>query len=556
MASNIDITKPVTGNATTQSVRDNFSAAKTEIEALQNADPLPSGTDTQTLRYNGTVVEATSSLVIDSSGNVDIASGDLAVGDVITTDVANDTVEMGYGVSGNGVEWNLKDKNGGNTHIGWIGSGATTGASNYYSFGSTGLSRWRSYDGTSYTTAMEISAAGDLTLLGTVDGRDVAADGTKLDGIDTSANNYVHPSYASTNIDTSGATIVDIITTNSTGHVTALGTRTLTAANLGALKDTDDTFTGTMTVAGDLETTGGTSSIFNCTAGAEGHSSNVWPIQIVQPTAQKDAMMSFHVSGDYAVNFGMDGSTNKLSVGGWSMAGAMYEIYHSGNKGDANTLGGRSFTDASTGSTIAGRDSAGDIHARLFRSEYDTTNASIGYIMTQVDTVSNNYIRPSTMAQVKTSLFSDNDLTFAQGGGWFQQDTTWVRSKANKRVYNASTNAAAFATPGDFTAGYSDMRLKTHRGMIENALDKVCTLDGFYYERNEKAIELGYEGGELRVGLSAQQVKEVLPEVIKSAPINIDQGTDYMTLDYERVVPLLVEAIKELKEELDLLKGA
>jgi len=47
------------------------------------------------------------------------------------------------------------------------------------------------------------------------------------------ANNYVHPSYASTNINTSGSTIVDIITTNSTGHVTNLGTRTLTLADIG-----------------------------------------------------------------------------------------------------------------------------------------------------------------------------------------------------------------------------------------------------------------------------------------------------------------------------------
>ena len=49
----------------------------------------------------------------------------------------------------------------------------------------------------------------------------------------TNANNYTHPSYSSTNINTSGAIIADIITTNSTGHVTALGTRTLTLAELG-----------------------------------------------------------------------------------------------------------------------------------------------------------------------------------------------------------------------------------------------------------------------------------------------------------------------------------
>ena len=148
-----------------------------------------------------------------------------------------------------------------------------------------------------------------------------------------------------------------------------------------------------------------------------------------------------------------------------------------------------------------------------------------------------------------------NDLTFTSGGGWFMQDTTWVRSKNNKQVYNASSSANAFATPGDFTAGYSDMRLKTHLGTIPDALDKVCSLEGFYYERNDTAVELGYQGGERRVGLSAQDVQAVLPEVVKDAPINVDNGTDYLTVDYERVVPLLVESIKELKAEIDELKG-
>ncbi|MEJ6847561.1 phage tail protein [Sinorhizobium fredii] len=59
---------------------------------------------------------------------------------------------------------------------------------------------------------------------------------------------------------------------------------------------------------------------------------------------------------------------------------------------------------ASTVSTVAQRDTSGDINARLFRSEYDTTNPTIGFIMTQIDTVSNNFIRPSTPAQVATAL--------------------------------------------------------------------------------------------------------------------------------------------------------
>ena len=53
------------------------------------------------------------------------------------------------------------------------------------------------------------------------------------------AGAYVHPDYVTTNIDTSGATIIDSIATNSTGHITAMGTRTLTLANLGYTGATD-----------------------------------------------------------------------------------------------------------------------------------------------------------------------------------------------------------------------------------------------------------------------------------------------------------------------------
>lgn len=102
---------------------------------------------------------------------------------------------------------------------------------------------------------------------------------------------------------------------------------------------------------------------------------------------------------------------------------------------------------------------------------------------------------------------------------------------------------------GDIVAYYSDERLKDIEGPIENALDKVSTLNGFYYRGNEKAQKLGYDD-KLKVGLSAQEVQKVLPEVIKSCPAD----NQYMTLDYSKVVPLLVEAIKELKSEIEELK--
>jgi hypothetical protein len=102
---------------------------------------------------------------------------------------------------------------------------------------------------------------------------------------------------------------------------------------------------------------------------------------------------------------------------------------------------------------------------------------------------------------------------------------------------------------GNIVAYYSDERLKDISGNIENALDKVCTLDGFYYRPNEIAQKYGYKDKQ-HVGLSAQQVQKILPEVIKSAPVD----SEYMTVDYASVVPLLVEAIKELKAEIEELK--
>jgi hypothetical protein len=103
---------------------------------------------------------------------------------------------------------------------------------------------------------------------------------------------------------------------------------------------------------------------------------------------------------------------------------------------------------------------------------------------------------------------------------------------------------------GDITAYYSDDRLKNRLGDIENGLDKVIQLSGFYYEANEIAQQLGYTI-KREVGVSAQEVQKVLPEVIAPAPID----EQYLTVKYERIVPLLIMAIKELKQQVDDIKN-
>lgn len=134
---------------------------------------------------------------------------------------------------------------------------------------------------------------------------------------------------------------------------------------------------------------------------------------------------------------------------------------------------------------------------------------------------------------------------------------TFTSTTQNSQFNSLGVGTAASGTAGEIratnniTAYYSDDNLKTRLGRIENALDKLCSLDGFYYEANETAQALGYEVHR-EVGVSAQQMQAVLPEIVVPAPID----EKYLTVRYERALPLIVEAIKELRAEVQALKGS
>ena len=131
-----------------------------------------------------------------------------------------------------------------------------------------------------------------------------------------------------------------------------------------------------------------------------------------------------------------------------------------------------------------------------------------------------------------------------------------INTGASVQFGSFGVGTAASGTTGEIratatiTSYYSDERLKTRSGNIENALAKVLSLDGFHYTANETAQALGYDGTKQEVGLSAQQVQAVLPEVVVPAPID----AQYLTIHYDRVIPLLVEAIKEQQNQIQELK--
>ena len=107
---------------------------------------------------------------------------------------------------------------------------------------------------------------------------------------------------------------------------------------------------------------------------------------------------------------------------------------------------------------------------------------------------------------------------------------------------------------GELTAYASDARLKDVSGNIDNAVEKVKALNGVIYTWNDLAYDKGLktyaDEKKPEAGLLAQDLQKVLPEVVVPAPFD----NEYLTIKYERVVPLLVEAIKEQQSEIDELK--
>ena len=116
----------------------------------------------------------------------------------------------------------------------------------------------------------------------------------------------------------------------------------------------------------------------------------------------------------------------------------------------------------------------------------------------------------------------------------------------------ASGTTGEIRATGDVVTAYSDERLKDFHGTILNAIDKINQLNGYYFTGNQTAKDLGYTNDKIQVGLSAQEVERVLPEIVVDAPIENDQG--YKTIKYDKMVPLLVEAIKEQQTIIDSQK--
>jgi len=265
-------------------------------------------------------------------------------------------------------------------------------------------------------------------------------------------------------------------------------------------------------------------------------SGNLGGIEIYNSGVGNDAFMAFHAGSDFAMYFGLDADTNDLAVGGWSMGANKYKVWHAGNDGagsglDADTLDGISSADflrADTADTAAGDISFGGGAGAI------TINANSDIRM------SSGSWTGDYGAKIQ---HHENHLYVQYGSGNF-----YIRNPSGNNRITVDQSGNLTAT-GNVTA-YSDARLKTNVNTINDALSIVGKLRGVSFDWKET--------GKRSIGVIAQEVEEVLPEVVVTTndpDPNTGKETEIKSVDYGKMVGVLINAINELKAEVDELKG-
>jgi hypothetical protein len=208
-------------------------------------------------------------------------------------------------------------------------------------------------------------------------------------------------------------------------------------------------------------------------------------------------------------------------------------------------------TNESTENYIVARDGSGGFSAGTISATFsgnltgNVTGDVTGNVTGNADTATD----ADSADKIKTKALGTNSTNYLTFVADNNTNSTAESLYTDAGIYyNPSTNHLSVA--GDITAFASDIRLKTDIQPLTSALDKTLSLNGFTYKFNETAGKLGFDTEITYAGVSAQEVEKVLPEVVCPAPID----NKYKTVQYDKLVPLLIEAIKELSNKVEILE--
>ena len=161
-------------------------------------------------------------------------------------------------------------------------------------------------------------------------------------------------------------------------------------------------------------------------------------------------------------------------------------------------------------------------------------------------------ISTTTSGDLSSANVSTTKMTF--------QPSTGKLNLLGAQVSNSNTTGTLTVTGGVGVTGAmyvggeivayaaSDIKLKENISKIDNSLEKLSKISGYQYHWNKIAQEMYPERTTLDVGVLAQEVKEIIPSAV------VEREDGYLAVKYDKLIPLLIEAVKALKAEIEDMK--
>ena len=161
-------------------------------------------------------------------------------------------------------------------------------------------------------------------------------------------------------------------------------------------------------------------------------------------------------------------------------------------------------------------------------------------------------IATTTSGDLSSANVSTTKMTF--------QPSTGKLNLLGAQVSNSNTTGTLTVTGGVGVTGAmyvggeivayaaSDIKLKENISKIDNSLEKLLKISGYKYHWNKIAQEMYPERTTLDVGVLAQEVKEIIPSAV------VEREDGYLAVKYDKLIPLLIEAVKALKAEIEDMK--
>lgn len=234
--------------------------------------------------------------------------------------------------------------------------------------------------------------------------------------------------------------------------------------------------------------------------------------------------------------------SSRLSASGGTISG---DLIISGNLNGGTPYTSANFNPATkfnvSGGALTGALTSAPVNSPMATSD---STASI-QVQNNTGTGDSNMAMMSFVCQgsygIKMGLRADGYFGL---GGWSASSWRWYVNAATGDMVAAGNVGA-----------YSDPRLKDDVSRIDGALGIIKRLDGVRFTWNGKSKLIG-KPGQRDIGVLADQVENVLPELVgRSVHDQDNDGTQWRVVSYDKLAPVLIEAVKELAARVEKLEA-